>query len=130
MPGPSPQPTALKIARGNPGRRPLNDKEAKPLIKLPPCPSHLSDDAAECWGQLGRLLANYGLLADIDAIAFELLCDQYAVYKQADKPTAKSSAFNNLIRILKEFGLTPAARSRIVADPPEHVDHLVEKFLG
>ena len=43
--GPKPKPTAIKILEGNPGKRPLNLNEPKPLQIAPECPDWLLDEA-------------------------------------------------------------------------------------
>jgi hypothetical protein len=44
--GPAPEPTALKLLRGNPGKRPLNTLEPKPPTgKRPHCLAHLDEVA-------------------------------------------------------------------------------------
>ena len=53
--GRKPKPTALKELEGNPGKRPLNDREPKPEKKAPPCPKWLNDDAKKEWRHTGRL---------------------------------------------------------------------------
>src|SRR5262245_15675518 len=47
--GQAPMPTRLKILRGNPGRRPLNDAEPKPEAGIPKCPSWLSRKEKAEW---------------------------------------------------------------------------------
>ena len=39
--GPKHTPTKLKPLKGNPGRRPLNEGEPEPEVRLPNPPSHL-----------------------------------------------------------------------------------------
>ena len=42
-------PTHLKLLKGNPGRRPLNEAEPKPPRSRPDAPAHMSDKARETW---------------------------------------------------------------------------------
>ena len=51
--GRKPQPTALKVLKGNPGRRPLNEDEPKPEVLLPRPPAHLSPVARREWRRAG-----------------------------------------------------------------------------
>jgi len=55
-PGPAPQPTALKRLHGNPGKRPLNEREPQPAQKLPLCPRHLKGVARAQWTKVGKML--------------------------------------------------------------------------
>ena len=43
--GRKPTPTAIKELEGNPGKRPLNAKEPKPVKKAPSCPKWLEPEA-------------------------------------------------------------------------------------
>ena len=43
--GRKPIPTAIKELEGNPGGRPLNKREPKPVKKAPRCPVWLEDEA-------------------------------------------------------------------------------------
>ena len=56
--GPKPKPTKLKLLEGNPGRRPINDKEPKPKERLPQCPTHLSEEAKREWQRTGKRSAS------------------------------------------------------------------------
>lgn len=49
MRGRKPKPTNLKILEGNPGKRPLNLKEPKPLQIAPECPKWLKTLAKDIW---------------------------------------------------------------------------------
>jgi hypothetical protein len=44
MQGPKPIPTAVKELRGNPGHRPLGDREPQPKVGEPPVARAVSDD--------------------------------------------------------------------------------------
>lgn len=47
--GRKPKPIAIKELEGNPGKRPLNDAEPKPVRKAPPCPKWLEPEAKKEW---------------------------------------------------------------------------------
>ena len=66
MVGRKPIPTELKIIRGNPGKRPLNDREAMPKVKLPPVPSYLNKRAKAEWRRMGKRLFDAGLMTELD----------------------------------------------------------------
>jgi len=53
--GPKPKPTAIKILEGNPGKRPLNLNEPKPLQIAPECPDWLLAEAKKEWNRLALL---------------------------------------------------------------------------
>ena len=140
--GPPPQPTALKILRGNPGRRPLNEHEPQPASGFPPCPDHLQGTAREAWERFGRELEACGVGTQLDATALEMLATTYAAYLDAAGKVATGGAvwlkkaepgeipgytfspfwsvmnreFKHLRMMLSEFGMTPAARSSVTMD--------------
>ena len=127
-----PAPTALKILRGNPGRRPLNDKEPKPEVGAPDRPEILDPEARKEWARLTPELVRLGMVTPIDRMALTVLCMAWSEYCESRQPGAgkkfRSAAFTQLVRILVEFGLTPASRSRIKVDAPPPKSDL-ERFL-
>lgn len=135
--GRKPKPTALKILEGNPGHRPLNKKDPLMKGKLPKCPSWLEDDAKTEWKRLGKVLAEMGMLTEMDMAAFAGYCQAYARWKAAEEFITQhgdmvrtpngylqqvpqvSIAQTNLKIMLKfceQFGLTPSARSRLIGE--------------
>lgn len=138
MPSPRPKPTALKLVTGNRGKRALPKKEPKPRRVVPACPSHLTDAAKVAWGSLCVILDRMGVLTEADAVALERLCDCYADILEAREALQRDgwtywSESPTGVRLLKgnpaagqlraadaqfksylvEFGLTPAARTKV-----------------
>ena len=70
--GRTPKPTALKELEGNPGHRPLNDKEPRPKSKALACPSNLSKEAKKEWRRLCKEMEQEGVLTGWDMRIFEL----------------------------------------------------------
>lgn len=155
MAGRRPKPTVLKLVEGNPGKRAINKKEPKPKREIPSCPAHMSDAGKVAWGRLSVLLDRMGVLTEADSAAFERLCDCYSdilicresliadgwTYKTLDaqgntlikgNPAATQlrSADSQFKSYLIEFGLTPAARSKVHAQPDDDkkADPLQEFF--
>ena len=83
--GRKPKPTALKVLEGNPGGRPLNVNEPKPVKKAPRCPSWLEDEAKKEWKRMGKVLEQLGLLTEMDMAAFAGYCQAYARWKEAEE---------------------------------------------
>ena len=83
--GRKPKPTALKVLEGNPGHRPLNKKEPMLKGRLPRCPDWLEDDAKKEWKRLGKVLAEMGMLTNLDMMAFAGYCQAYARWKGAEE---------------------------------------------
>ncbi|HJV75355.1 MAG TPA: phage terminase small subunit P27 family [Noviherbaspirillum sp.] len=144
MAGRRPKPTALKLVSGNPGKRAINRKEPKAKRLIPSCPEHLDDSAKVAWGRLTVLLDRMGVLTEADCSALERLCDCYADILECrklirrDGRTYKVTTQTGDILIkgnpavaqlraadaqfksyLVEFGLTPAARSKVQVNPDD-----------
>lgn len=145
MAGRRPKPTRIKKLAGNPGKRKLNDREPVP-VGVAACPSHLDAAARREWKRVAPALAEMGVLSSVDQAALAAYCANYSLWVQAAKRLKKSKALtvqtgnggsiaNPLIRIqaqaldqmrkfMIEFGMTPAARSRIVgANTDPHEDN-------
>ena len=87
--GRKPKPTALKMLEGNPGKRPLNDKEPQPEKKAPRCPSWLAPEAKKEWKRMSKTLETIGVLTQVDMTAFAGYCQAYARWKEAEEFLSK-----------------------------------------
>lgn len=140
--GRKPKPTAIKVLEGNPGKRPLNQNEPKPERKAPKCPIWLEPEAKKEWRRMCKTLEAIGVLTQVDAMAFAGYCQAYARWKEAEEFLSKHgtifktpsgyiqqvpqvSIAQTYLKIMKdfcsEFGLTPAARTRISISTSEEV---------
>lgn len=154
--GPAPLPTALKRAMGNPGRRPLNHEEPKPRPDTPKCPAWLNKTAKAAWRQLVPELREMGVLTHIDGHALANYCQTWARWRRAEEFIEKHgdvvpikdakgrvtylqqvpqvaiarTLLQALNRYQQEFGLTPAARTRIHVDPNRGVEDKFLKYAG
>ena len=154
--GPAPKPTVVKMLQGNPGKRALPKGEPKPDAgRLPSAPRWLSDEAKREWKRLAPRLWRVGLLTEVDGTALGLLCEAFAQYVAAkavvdregmllmsekgnayQHPAAglMTQARGELMKWSREFGMTPAARSRISVqaadDAPTLADMLFEAVGG
>ena len=119
MAGRKPKPTALKKLEGNPGKRKLNTKEPMPGKGMPDCPKWLLPEAKKEWERLCVKLSEIGVLTEIDMAAFAAYCQSYARWKEAQEHIdSEGSTFETdklMMQVASEFGLTPSARSRIMA---------------
>ncbi|WP_127493090.1 P27 family phage terminase small subunit [Acinetobacter calcoaceticus] len=101
--------------------------------KAPPKPAGLSKIANQVWDELGPELVKVGLLTVVDGAAFTLLCRNIADYESVLEKlktvddfvdltpnkykvqsvwfTIRNRLHDDILRLSKEFGLTPAARS-------------------
>ena len=140
--GPKPGPTKLKLLRGNPGKRRLNQSEPEPESCFPACPKHLDGAACEAWNRFGKELEACGVGTRLDAAALEMLANCYAAYVSAATLVAQhgpvwikakigdelpgyvfspywsvmNREFKHLLQMLSEFGMTPSSRSGVMMD--------------
>jgi P27 family predicted phage terminase small subunit len=149
MRGRKPKPTHLKLVSGNPGKRKLNDQEPPAPPALPPMPRYLSKDARKEWRSLAPMLKGVGLLSNLDGNALGMLCSAIARCAEAERqisangmtvtsPTGiqrvspwvhianKTTAL--IITLTSEFGMTPAARTRVKVELPREPDEF-ERYL-
>ena len=153
--GPPPKPTRLKLLTGNPGKRPINSREPQPLKVAPRCPQWLTAEARKVWRRMVPLLRGMGVLTAVDGDALTAYCQTHARWKAAEEFLAKhgevypirddagrlkcmqqfpqvSIARNHLLILRayqQEFGLTPAARTRIHVGLDDDEPSDFEEFL-
>jgi P27 family predicted phage terminase small subunit len=150
MRGRKPIPTTLKVLSGNPGRRPLNDREPTPMPGGPECPDWLDDEAKAEWQRICAELQGMGILSTADRAALAMYCTAWSRWKMAEEqvrkfgPIVKSpekgfpmkspyltiadQAMETMRKLMVEFGLTPSSRSRIRRPDDNAVDEL-NQFL-
>ena len=148
MRGRKPKPTKLKLLTGNPGQRPLNDREPEP-VGLAKCPSWLDFEAKKEWARIAPELERLGLLTMVDQAALAAYCQAWAEFKGATadlqaegrvyytedgepKPhpavSRQKAAWSAIRGFAAEFGLSPSARTRVKSDSGKGDD--LDKFLG
>jgi P27 family predicted phage terminase small subunit len=155
MAGRRPTPTELKLVRGNPGKRPINKREPLPAKRIPSTPAHLTDEGQVAWGRLTVLLDRMGVLTEADGFALERLCDCYAeilalrdlvdmngrtyetmstqgelVIKANPAVAMLADADRRFKSYLVEFGLTPAARSKVQIKVDDDQEDQFAEFFG
>ena len=149
--GPPPKPTALKVLEGNPGRRALNPFEPKPrkMTALEP-PEELPEEGKKVFRALSSELIACGILTVADAEPFLRYIKLLLEYRHADLQIkgkfvipmqnkngqlsyflpnplvgVRDRAMDRLLKLEREFGMTPSSRVRMVAilnsEAPEKV---------
>ncbi len=135
MRGRKPKPTVLKILEGNPGRRPLNEREPQAPAEVPECPDFLDDEARAEWFRMAPVLEEMGVLTPADRAALAAYCTAYSRWVTAERQvqrlgtivksplknfpmkspylTVADQALETMRKFMVEFGLTPSSRSRI-----------------
>jgi len=133
--GRKPKPSVIKQLEGNPGKRPLNEREPVPPEGIPDCPDFLNDEARAEWFRIADVLLEMRLLSQADRAALAAYCTAYARWVEAEDQVRKfgtivkspdkgfpmkspyltiaDQSLETMRKFLIEFGLTPASRSRI-----------------
>jgi P27 family predicted phage terminase small subunit len=140
--GRKPIPTHLKVVRGNPGKRPLNENEPTPEGPAE-MPEYLSPAAREHWPIVAKQLEDAGVLTSIDVHALALYCEAFARWRNALAEVARSGpvyttpqgfamqsphlsiankAQEQMTKLLIEFGMTPSSRTRVTKAPKDEQD--------
>jgi P27 family predicted phage terminase small subunit len=154
-PGPVKTPTALRVMRGNPSKRPFSAKEPKPAAGAPKPSKDLPPEAAAEWRAVVADLATVpGLLTRADRAVLELYARTMARYRQLEafvqangpvlvmrdergqvryaQPCPQASLAAKLLPQLRalaaELGLSPASRTRIEL-PKAPADDELSAFL-
>jgi P27 family predicted phage terminase small subunit len=135
----------LKLLRGNPGHQAVRpEPEPQRLAEVPEPPAFVIGHAADEWYRISAELYRLNLLTAVDINPLAAYCMAYARWRYAEEALARiaandpvmsglmvkarngtpmqnplaitaSKAASDMIRYASEFGLTPAARSRIAA---------------
>lgn len=141
MRGRKPQPTALKIIRGNPGKRALNDAEPKHFALSEECPDDLVDSSArDEWARVCGQLIAAGQVTLVDRATLIGYCLKYGQWKALEDEARKhpfivkspsgypipnpalgmaNKCFGLMLKAASELGITPSSRSRVQAVKPQ-----------
>jgi P27 family predicted phage terminase small subunit len=136
--GPRPEPTKLKLIKGNPGKRALNRNEPEPPKGVPAPPEELCARAKQEWYVFARLIDDMGIMTLGDGYALARMCEVYAellrveqflrdegcvvesvtrdgglLYRARPEVGIRSDCETKFKAYLQEFGLTPSSRSKI-----------------
>ena len=138
--GRKPTPRNLKLVRGNPGKRPINEQEPQLPVKIPKPPAFLNAVAKRHFRATAIQLAALGIMTEIDRDALALYAQAFATWRDAvlklgeSGPVHKTTAGNiiqhphfgiankaseQMRKMLAEFGMTPSSRTRIKTEGKE-----------
>src|SRR5688572_8338171 len=131
----------------------MNLHEPKPEKRTPTCPSHLSPTAKAEWRRMVVPLHALGMLTEFDRAALASYCQAYGHWVEAERKlrespmllrmpsgyvqqnpwlTIANKQLELMHRYIIEFGLSPAARTRIdmrAGDGEFSRDDPVREFL-
>lgn len=145
--GPKPLPLNVHILRGNPSKLPVSNllDGVHPPVEIPPCPSHLSDQAKKEWRRVAAELLPLGLISKLDRALLAAYCvawaEMVAVEIKIDALNAddrdgmpgwilttstgyqqmsalmliRNRACQRMLRLAAEFGMSPSTRTRVTA---------------
>lgn len=134
--GPARTPTAILQARGSwLADEPERKHEPEFTVGTPERPKFLSPMADQEWNRLVKLLVPSRVLTEADRMALASLCECWADFVNATERlqaatgkqwrlalNAKRACSDALIKAAAQFGLTPAARSRVQAIEGKNAD--------
>jgi P27 family predicted phage terminase small subunit len=160
MAGRRPKPTKLRKLGGKAGHRALNDAEPAVPVEIPEMPTGLSEFAQVEWNVMLPMLEKLGMVSRIDGKALAAYCHCYARWFEAEKEVERLGLImdetifntkgeevgykrkanpavamsNDALKLMKsfliEFGMTPAARSRLRVEAPDGEEpDPMEQFL-
>ena len=143
--GPRPTPTKLKILRGNPGKRRLNNDEPQPPSDGISMPPHLGEVAAVRWRELLPMLQAVKVMTQADVESLARYCDTYEWWlltraklraegdtypilndggevkyiAQRPEVAIAHKLAQQLRQLEQDFGLNPAARASLHVEKPQ-----------
>ena len=141
--GPAPKPTWMKVLEGNPGKRPLKKAVRNGTAEANEFayPDWLDADAKDHWNTVAPVLREMGLLTDLDLSLFAVYCQTYSDWVKVEKilnetglvyvtPNGQARPrpelaishdyMDAILDLTREFGMTPASRTRMnLPDPPD-----------
>jgi phage terminase small subunit len=110
--GRRPQPTALKMLRGNPGKRKPSQFEPIPPEGEVMKPASLSTGASAIWDELAPVCLAMRTLTPADVIPFTTLCELQATMRQ----TSASKDGRKLYELRPEDSNNPESPMEIIID--------------
>ena len=83
-------PTSLKILKGNPGHRPINDREPKlPADAIPEPTEELDEDAAKEWRRVVGILHGSGIARTVDQAGLTAYTQLWARWLKIERAIRK-----------------------------------------
>ena len=151
MKGAKPKATVFKLVTGNPGRRPLNAREATPKVVIPDPPAMLDELALAEWHRVTPLLAEVGLITRLDRAVVAGYCMAFSRWMECERMlkttglivkspngypmyspylAASNKALDQVRQMSEQIGLSGSSRSRIKAGDTAGDYDPAEDFLS
>ena len=146
-------PSHLKVVAGTDQPCRMNANEPKLKSSVPDMPKTLTKNAKAYWRFIVPKISAMGILTDVDGTALQMLCETYAewidlchkitafgdttyetekdgliMHRSRPEVAQRSDAARRLQSLLAEFGITPAARSKVSATNVPGVENRFAKF--
>lgn len=144
--GPQPAPDALKMLRGNPGKRRVQSCPAA-APSVPACPRDLVK-IRPLWDHYGAALARLRILTDTDHLAFGLLWKTYLRWCEANRKatmkvhrnskgfpaadpllTVEAKYIHAVVSLMDRFGMSPSSRTGLRIEAPKGEDEFT-RFMN
>jgi len=134
-------PDSLKMIRGTFRKDRVNKNAPNPVHVCPKPSKSLNDKERKVWNELAPILYDVGVLTEMDVVALTLLCRDIAMYQVCIATIKKEGRIiemvgskgqtirkvnpcytiqrqlaDSILQMLREFGMTPASRVKIVVD--------------
>jgi len=150
MTGPKLIPTEIKRRTGNPGKRPLNDREPIAPNGVIACPQSLTGPARSEWFRLRPILDAMGTLKPVDRNILAAYCQAFGRYVEAEKVLKEkgplyrtksdnvitspmlwvsNKAVEQMLKLGAELGIGAATRSRVQVEKEPSLDDQLEGIL-
>ncbi len=133
-------PAQAKVLQGN-FRKDRDQHGPKVELNAPKCPAWLPKSAKKYWKDIAPELEKVGLIGLIDTAAFAAHCDSMGRYEDVTRKlkelddlidetpngyqvqsalfTVRNKLWDQVMKSATEFGMSPAARSRVKAETPQ-----------
>lgn len=154
MRGPKPEPAALKLLKGNRGKRAINKLEPKYEEGVPPKPENMDEYASAKWGEIIKGMKDARTLTVMDGGVIEAACSCYSQWRQADdflkkkksecyttkrvgggtmrrpypEVAVRARARREFVSYCAELGITTVSRARVKSIPNKETSGLAQFF--
>lgn len=150
------KPNEIKLAEGNPGKRRILASPKPERVLGLKCPKFLGRYGKQEWKRITPELARLGMLTKVDQAGLEMYCRSYQKWREAEdfliergtyytiKDSAGKVKYIQQVpqvaiatscqeycrKMIQEYGLSPAARSRLEITPKELTTREAENFAA